>query len=118
MGSNDERKEILQMATRINRTLRLFARVFPIGKPRARLWEGTASWVSGKPARAHRYWRKSLRAAERLEMAYEEGLTHFEIGLHGTNDIRRRHLEKARERFTALGAAYDTTRAESLLSVD
>jgi tetratricopeptide (TPR) repeat protein len=62
--------------------LRLYARAFPIGQPRAWLWQGLYEWLSGRPGRAKAAWRKSLAAAERLAMPYEQALALSELGRH------------------------------------
>jgi len=90
-----------------------FARVFPIGRPRAWLWQGLSDWLAGRPTQAHTAWRKSLAAAERLGMLYEQGLTHYEIGRHldARDPARSQHLNRAVEIFNRLGAAVDAERA-------
>ena len=50
------------------------------GQPRAWLWQGLYEWLAGKPGKARKAWHKSLAAAERLAMRYEQGLAHYEIG--------------------------------------
>jgi hypothetical protein len=90
-----------------------FARVFPIGRPRALLWDGLYHWLAGKPARATRAWQASLAAAARLEMPYDEALAHYELGRHlpDADPGREEHLARACEIFERLGAAYDLARA-------
>lgn len=90
-----------------------FARVFPIGRPRALLWDGLHHWLAGKPARATRAWQASLAAAARLEMPYDEGLAHYELGRHlpDADPGREEHLARACEIFERLGAAYELARA-------
>jgi len=100
-------------AQRACRTLQGFARVFPIAQPRAWLWEGLYAWLSGKPARAHKAWRKSLASAERLKMPYEQGLAQYEMGQHTTGADRQRYLTCAGEIFSRIGATYDLGRAQA-----
>jgi tetratricopeptide (TPR) repeat protein len=73
------------------RDLRGFARIFPIGKPRARLWQGRLARLSGRAERAQAAWRASLAAAERLGMPFEAALAHTELGRHG-DGIPQGHL--------------------------
>jgi len=103
-----EREKLQRLADHACTALRSFARLFPIGQPQAWLWKGLRDWLAGKPSRAQAAWQKSLVRAERLEMPYEEGLAHFEIGRHlpATDPRRRRHLMRAGEIFSQLGAAY------------
>jgi len=93
--------------------LRRFARVFPIGQPHAWLCQGSYDWLNGKHSRAHRAWLKSIAHAEKLEMPYEEGLAHYELGRHAIGDERHRHLTRAIEIFERLGVMYDLEKART-----
>ena len=88
-------------------TLRRFAKVFPIGQPRAWLWQGKHEQLSGNLIGAQAAWQSSLTAAEKLHMPYEQGLAHFALGRHGARAERQKHLAEAAEIFARLGAAYD-----------
>jgi tetratricopeptide (TPR) repeat protein len=92
-----------------------FAGVFPIGRPRAWLWQGLAHWLAGRRWRAHRAWGKAREVARQLGMPYEEGLAHLEAGRHlPPGDPRRPvHLARACRLFTRLGAAPDLAAARS-----
>jgi class 3 adenylate cyclase/tetratricopeptide (TPR) repeat protein len=96
-----------------------FAQVFPIGQPRAWLWRGLCDWLSGEPDKARTAWQKSLAAAERLAMPYEQGLAHYQIGLHLPLDAaaRRDHLNRAADIFTQLDTAYDFGRVQKALAL-
>jgi hypothetical protein len=98
--------------------LRKYARAFPTGQPRAWLWYGLYTWLSGQPAKAQRAWQKSLVSAERLAMPYEQGLACYEIGRHLPLDdpARRVHLARAVEIFSQINAAYDLSRAQQALA--
>ncbi len=113
-----ERRSLVKSARQACQALRKFARVFPIGQPRAWLWQGLYDWLAGKPDKAHRAWYKSLVVAERLAMPYEQGLAHYEIGRHLTpNDpARQAHLKRAREIFTRLEATYDLMCTQTVLN--
>jgi class 3 adenylate cyclase/tetratricopeptide (TPR) repeat protein len=104
-----------KLARQACKSLHRYARVLPIGQPRAWLLQGTADWLEGKLPRASKAWQKSLAAAERLAMPYEEGLAHYELGRHlGTEDPARAvHLARACEIFAQLAAAYDLERARA-----
>lgn len=97
--------------------LRRFGRIFPIGQPRAYLWQGLLEWLSGRQARGRKLWTKSLEVAERLNMPYALGLTHYEIGRHLPVDDpdRTNHLNQASEIFTQLCATHDLTCAQEAL---
>jgi hypothetical protein len=94
-----------------------FARIFPFGQPRAWLYQGLYHWLEGKSVKAHPAWRKSLAAAERLAMPYEQGQAHYEIGRHLPLDAptRQEHLARACEIFARLEAAFDLARAQEAL---
>ena len=80
-----------------------FARVFPIGEPRARLHRGLLAWVDGRPAAARRDWRAALAAATRLGMRYEQALALDVLGRHGEPGQRPAARERARALFERLG---------------
>lgn len=88
------------------------ARVYPIGRPQAWLWQGLYDWLSGNSRRAYRAWKKALAEAERLDMPYEQGLTHYQIGRHLalTAPTRLTHLNRAEEIFSQLDARFDVAR--------
>ncbi len=104
-------------AHRACRTLHKYATQFPVGKPRAWLYSGWFEWLSGRPKRGHKHWRKSLAFAQELEMPYEEGLTHYHIGryLAGDDPARKLHLTTAVRIFEQLGAGYDLEQAQAAL---
>jgi tetratricopeptide (TPR) repeat protein len=89
--------------------LHKFAGVFPIGRPRAWLWQGHYEWRAGRHAQARQAWHKSLEAGRKLMMPYSVGLAHAELGRHASaNDPEREvHLQYARQILAQLGAATD-----------
>jgi class 3 adenylate cyclase/tetratricopeptide (TPR) repeat protein len=89
-----------------------FARVFPIGEPRAALLAGTAAWLDGRAAEARGAWERALVAARRLDMPYDEARARLELGRHAGPAGRAGHLERAAALFDELGAAADRERAE------
>jgi tetratricopeptide (TPR) repeat protein len=104
-----------QAANRACRALARYARVFPVGRPRAAIWQGLHEWLKGQPTRARRAWQTALTLAQTLGMPYEEGLAHFQLGRHTTGPDRQSHLTTALEIFTRLGAAYDAAAAQTKL---
>jgi class 3 adenylate cyclase/tetratricopeptide (TPR) repeat protein len=90
-----------------------FARVFPIGEPRARLHRGLLAWTDGRPGPARRDWRAALAAAERLGMRYEQALALDVLGRHGEPGQRPAARERARALFERLGVR-DLTSPEVL----
>ena len=115
-----EREALAKSARQACKTLREFARVFPVARPRAWLWQGLYDCLDGKLRRARKAWHKSLAEAVRLGMPYEQGLTHYEIGRHlATGDpARQEHLGRAMEILWQIEAAYDLARVEELLEHD
>ena len=83
-----------------------YAKVFPVGRPRARTLEGRHAWLRGKHDAAFSSWRRALASAEELSMTYEAGLAHYEIGRHldPEDATRAAHLEEARSVFRRLHA--------------
>ncbi len=111
-------KTPVQQAARACAALRKFAHVFPLGQSRALLARGELAWLRGKPRFAFRAWRQALRAAERLNMPYDQGRAHLEIARHmkSSDPARRTHLDRACSLFKELGAVYDLKRAQAALS--
>ena len=107
------RTELQKLARQACQGLHRYASVFPIGQPRAWLWQGRYEWLAGSARQAQAAWQKSLAAGERLAMPYEQGLTHYEIGRHAAGAERQLPLAQAIEIFTRLGAAYDADRARA-----
>jgi len=94
------------------RDLRSFGRIFPIGKPRARLWQGRLARLSGRTEWAQAAWRAGLASAERLGMPFEAALAHSELSRHGAGEPQRQwHLEQAQFLLQKLDIADDPTRS-------
>jgi hypothetical protein len=108
-----------KLARKACRSLHIYARVFPIAKPRDWLWRGVYEWLENKPDKANRSWQKSLDYAGRLEMPYDLGLAHYEIGRHLSteNPARKEHLGQAVQIFSEMGAAWDLARAQHELEM-
>ncbi|GEM_PF-494229 len=82
-------------------SLKRYARVFPIARPRALLWEGLLRHLQGKPGRAQALWRQGIQEARRLGLVHEEALLHAELGRHlpGQHPKRSHHLDRAQALF-------------------
>ncbi len=100
------------------RALGSYARVFPIGRPRAYLCRGSFEWLSGRPYLARQLWSRSLSAAQRLGMPYSQGRALYELGRHlpPTDPARLAHLNRAGEIFNQLQATYELQRVQEILS--
>jgi class 3 adenylate cyclase/tetratricopeptide (TPR) repeat protein len=94
-----------------------YAKVFAIGRPRARRNEGLVQWLLNHPDRARKLWTQSLADAERLALPFEAGLAHLELGRHADahSPDRNSHLRKAIELFDSVGTPYEKRMAEAAL---
>jgi class 3 adenylate cyclase/tetratricopeptide (TPR) repeat protein len=86
-----------------------FARAYPLGRPRARLFAGWRAELLGQPKKALSLWRESLAAARQLAMPYDEAAAHFALSRNPIlpDDQRANHRAEAARLFGVLGAAYD-----------
>ncbi len=113
--SPDSLAEVKGRALQACHSLHRYAQRFPIGRPRAWLYQGWYDWLNGRAARARAAWHKALDYAGQLDMPYEEGLVHYEIGRHASGSERQSHLSRASEILAQLGAAYDLARVQAAL---
>jgi tetratricopeptide (TPR) repeat protein len=109
-----KRADVERRASQACDALNHYARLFSIGQPRALLCWGLHAWLRGYSARAHRLWQQGLEAARRLEMPFEAGMLHYEIGRHQTSTQRQQHLEQAAATMQRLGALGELARIEKL----
>lgn len=80
-----------------------YAQRFPIGKPRAALYQGWYQWLKGNSSQALKNWRKSLANAGTLSMPYEQALAHAYLGQYSNSPDRHTHLQQADTLFQTLG---------------
>ena len=80
--------------------------------PKAFRLQGTYEWLKGKTAIAQRWWQKSLAEAERMDMRYDQGLIHLEMGRRLRE---RKHVEIAEAIFIKIGAEFELAKARELL---
>ena len=99
-------------ARRALKSLHQYARIFPIGRPRAALWQGFYEWLEGNQGKAYHTWQKGLENALALGLPWEEARIHYEIGRRKAvgHPARTAHLQQAFEIFTRLGSEYDLAR--------
>lgn len=88
------------------KALHKFAGVFPIGQPRAWLWQGRYEWLTGNKSKARQAWQKALEFAQKRLMPYPQALAHAELARF-TDSQRPQHLNQARALFTQLGSVDD-----------
>ena len=97
--------------------LKQFAAFFPIGIPRAQLWEGMYRWKLGEPSKAHAIWEKGLALAQENGFTYEEALlrrviaTYMEAG----DPARAPYFQRAVELFSSIGATREAMLTRSAL---
>jgi class 3 adenylate cyclase/tetratricopeptide (TPR) repeat protein len=113
-ASDDTTKAAQKAARQAVKSLKKFARSFPIGAPRALLWEGAYEHKAGKPVVAQTAWEQALKEAQRLAMPNEQALAHYRLGhlVEGDDAARADHIQRAGEIWTELGAAYQPERPE------
>jgi tetratricopeptide (TPR) repeat protein len=114
MASPKNVQNLRRAARQACRALLKLTRVYPRTRPRAWLLWGRYEWLAGLPRSAVTSWQKSLAAGQSLDIPYEAGLTHFELGRHSSGEARARQLDKALELFTELGASYDAAQVRAV----
>jgi len=108
--------EGLALGRRAVSALRSHARLYAIGRPSAELWRAVSDRAAGKARSTRRAFARSLLAARRLGMPFDEARAHLEIGRRESDEAARRtHLESARDLFARVGATAERARAEALL---
>jgi hypothetical protein len=82
------------------RDLTLYARLFPIGRPRSWIFRGRAAWLERDPVRARKLTGRGLQAAEALGVPFDEALARYDLARMAHDDLtRREHQGAARELF-------------------
>jgi len=84
----------------------------PLHSPKAIRLQGTYEWLNGQPATAQKWWTRSLATAERMDLKFDAGKIHLEMGRQLGE---RTHLEKAEAIFEEIGAELDLAKARELL---
>jgi hypothetical protein len=107
----ERRPQLLGQVRGVLTAARRFARMFPIGRPEVLLASGTLAWHVGQRRRAMRRWQRAAVAADRLQMPYELGRAHAEMGRHlDPGKERWRHLVDAAAIFDRIGCGADAAR--------
>jgi hypothetical protein len=88
----------LKEAGRACKTLFKCAKVLRICQPCAWRHWGELHWMAGNSDRAVASWHKSRQLAQQLQMPYDEGLVHLELGRHLAETAEKReHIARALE---------------------
>jgi hypothetical protein len=105
-------------ARRAQRLLRWYARLIPIARARAWFWAGHALQLVGALRRATHAWQRSLHAAQRFRLPYDEGLAHYALGRAMSQDTagRQTHLTQACTIFQRLGAVGELQQTQEVLA--
>lgn len=109
------REDCLLGAQRALKSLRQYARIFPIGRPRLALWEGCYAWIQGQRKKAFKTWHRGLDVAQQLGLPWDEARIYLEIGRRKAPEdpARADHLRQAGAIFARL-----QVHAEGLLPPD
>jgi predicted ATPase/DNA-binding SARP family transcriptional activator len=109
-----DQRDIERGAGHACRALWRYARIFPIARPYAALWDGLHAALSGSRISARETWQAGLAEAERLGMPYPQGLLHERLAraLDPSDPARQSHAEQARALFKQIQARYDLARVE------
>jgi hypothetical protein len=92
--------ELRVQARRACGVMRRFGRAFPVGLPRALLWDGRRRWLLGQRKAADQLWQKALTASTALGMKRDLALIHMHLALvHGES-----HKNEAISLFEEIGA--------------
>jgi class 3 adenylate cyclase len=95
--------------------LKRWARIFPLGQPRAMLAQGLCAWLEGQSSAARKAWQRGLALAEGLTLPYVIAQAHYELGRHADGEARLTHLTAACDGFERLGASYAMRLAQQAL---
>lgn len=102
-----QQASVLRMLQKIRKSLRVFSRIIPIGRPslalvRARIWI-----IRGKPEEARKQLRIGLNYAMQLGLAYEIGRIHLALAEISMGSQTNRELDLASTIFSRIGAHWD-----------
>ena len=111
-AASSERRAALDRAQQACRAALKGGRRYSGDMPRAARLYGTYAWLKGRSRTACKWWRRSLRSAERLGARWELGITHLEMGRR-LRDTR--HLQEAEVILAEMGATLDARQAHTAL---
>src|SRR6266404_4183433 len=114
--SQAQRRRLVEEIEGVLGAARRYARMFPIGRPGALLASGSLAWHLGRRRAAMTRWRRAAAAATRLQMPYELGSAHAEIGRHLApgRPERGQHLTDAAGVFGRIGCTWELARVRAL----
>lgn len=109
--------ELAKQSQRACKALDRYARTFALGKTSAGLCRGLAKAIEGNHRAAFKAWREALSHAQQLDaLPYEQGLVHYEIARHASDDdpLRQEEAQLACDIFERLDAQYDVAKSRGL----
>jgi class 3 adenylate cyclase/tetratricopeptide (TPR) repeat protein len=109
----DERNGWLKKADRACSQALKQGKVYPPGMPEAMMHRGRYEWLKGKRTAAEKWWRRSLSLAEEMNVRFELGRTHLEMGRQ-LEDVA--HLEAAVSIFTEIDSQWELAKAREKLA--
>lgn len=92
-----------------------FAKVFPVGKPRALIFLGQWHALRGKNTAAERVFKEAIQSAHQLEMPHQEGLAWYHWAQSCRGEARRQALAESVRLFEYLSLPYELAQARQLL---
>jgi tetratricopeptide (TPR) repeat protein len=107
-ASDEDRRAALKIERELNR----FAKVYPIGRPRALRLAGLRCWFLNRPRKAVQRWKRSLQIARDLALPLDIGLALYEVGRHLRPDSPQR-----RDRLVEAAAVFDKIGSMQCLSL-
>ena len=111
-GGNIRRRDAIEQARVACKEARDCVKLYRGAAVSAYRTQGTYEWLTGRKRAAHKWWRKSIQAGERLGFRYPLAQTHLEMGRRLAD---RNHLEIAEKLFAEMGAALDLQVTRELL---
>ncbi|GEM_PF-2983683 len=89
------------------RDLALYARLFPIGRPRSAIFRGRVAWLDRDPVKARKLASQGLAEAEGLGVPFDEALARYDLARMADDDLsRREHQGAARELFSRMDCRF------------
>ena len=108
-GADPERRRAIAAC----QSMRRFARIFPIGRPRGELLMARARWLAGDDRRAREHAAAAIHWAEWLGMQYELGLALLELGRRSGPGDRGQRLARAAAIFERIGCPAELAQARA-----
>jgi tetratricopeptide (TPR) repeat protein len=114
--NSPEEQELKAIAARVCKHLATFTGIFPIGEPMMQRYKGLFAWRTGQQQKAITQWQRGLSVAQKLGMAFEEGMAHYMLGLHlAPQPDFAKHLGNAYNILEKLNANYEVALVQAAM---